>query len=176
MQKIVIVILLLIGLFIGFYSGNIYKTKNKKVSISKLKVKPTSVKNNKTKIMSKSIFVPSWGLIPENHDFSDYDELLYFGITPDYQGINKEDAGYLGIDKFMRLAGKKKKLITLRMLNDDINNSVLKDVNLQNKIIEQTLEIVEQYKADGIILDLEISGLYESRLRAQINDFVQIFY
>ncbi|OGK08452.1 hypothetical protein A2767_00815 [Candidatus Roizmanbacteria bacterium RIFCSPHIGHO2_01_FULL_35_10] len=176
MKKVAITSLLISGFFLGFYFGEINKYNRKIPEV--LRISPTQAKkqSNKVAVKSRSIFVPSWSLKSENKELSNYDELIYFGITPDYLGINKNETGYYGIPIFLKLAEGKKKLITLRMIDDDLNYFILGNKQLQKKIIQQTLEIVEQNKFDGVVLDLEISGLYSQDLTNQINNFAQLFY
>src|SRR3990172_3847705 len=176
MKKVAITSLLISGFLLGFYFGEINKYNRKIPEV--LRISPTQAKkqSNKVAVKSRSIFVPSWSLKSENKELSNYDELIYFGITPDYLGINKNETGYYGIPIFLKLAEGKKKLITLRMIDDDLNYFILGNKQLQKKIIQQTLEIVEQNKFDGVVLDLEISGLYSQDLTNQINNFAQLFY
>ena len=155
MKKVAITSLLISGFFLGFYFGEINKYNRKIPEV--LRISPTQAKkqSNKVAVKSRSIFVPSWSLKSENKELSNYDELIYFGITPDYLGINKNETGYYGIPIFLKLAEGKKKLITLRMIDDDLNYFILGNKQLQKKIIQQTLEIVEQNKFDGVVLDLD---------------------
>lgn len=176
MKKIVIILLFVIGGFLGFHIGNIYKKQNRTPEIKEKKLNPKKKQIKKVVISSKSIFIPYWSLDGETLDLSQYDEAIYFGISANYQGINKEEIGYRSLPAFTKVSAGKKKFITLRMIDDDVNNFILENKDIQKKIILETLEIVEQNSLDGIVLDLEISFNLNRDLTGQINDFVQQFY
>ncbi|OGK24305.1 hypothetical protein A2954_04795 [Candidatus Roizmanbacteria bacterium RIFCSPLOWO2_01_FULL_37_12] len=176
MKKIALILLLLFGGCLGYYLGRVHKKQSKAPELQEIKQRSKKVQGVKADIISKSVFIPYWSLDSENIDLSRYDYVIYFGIVPNYQGIDKKDSGFYGIPTFTKLAVGKKKFITLRMIDEEINNFILKNKDAQEKVILETLKILEQYQLDGIVLDLEISGLYNNELTAQINAFAQLFY
>lgn len=129
---------------------------------------------------SKSIFVPYWSLGESSLEVEEYDRLIYFGIAPSKEGINREDPGYAGLDTFIakssRLGPNIKKYLTIRMIDDDINFYVLENDSLQKKISEETRNILKQYSFDGLVLDLETSNILDSSITNKINIFVQKLY
>jgi spore germination protein YaaH len=127
---------------------------------------------------AQSLFVPYWTLKNEPIDTSGFDTLIYFGITPAEIGINTSEPGASNIERFRSsLADSTKtKLLTLRMLNNQNNLSILKDANKQQKLITQTLQIAKQNGFNGIVLDLEITAIPFDSLVQQINSFTQKLY
>lgn len=120
-----------------------------------------------------SIFVPYWSLSSRNPSFSEYDELIYFGITPTVKGIDTDEMGYKSLKRFIRMAGEKKKTsLTLRMLDSTVNLAVLKDKKLQEIIATETVDLAKEEGFDGIVLDLELTALPFSSTITQINSLV----
>ncbi len=160
-------------IFIVFFKNN----SNKKTSNKKEATKLKEVKNEITAIKSSTIFFPYWSLTSDKSKLKEYDNLIYFGIVPSTDGINKQEAGYYGVEDFLSLIPSgKKKLLTLRMMDDDANDFILNNSEIQKKIIQETLETVEQNSFDGVVLDLEFFSLFNTDLTVQINKFVQQFY
>lgn len=126
-------------------------------------------------ISGTAVFVPYWNIAGELAE-SSYDRLLYFGITPTVEGIDTEDLGYQNLPFFQEAAGDKKTLLTLRMINADINFSILDNTDSQKKIIKETLTTAKDYGFSGIVLDLELFSLFDEGIPRQITDFVQAFY
>lgn len=180
MKKPVIIILfalVVLGGLLVFFLGKNYLNRDNGGAVRVKQVTPAVKQNYNTAVTSTSIFIPYWSLSPDTRLVSEYDTVIYFGITPSYEGINKQDAGYGGINQFLSLVPPdKKKFLTLRMINDDVNRFVLENADAQEKIIQETWEIVEQNAFDGVVLDLEISTLFSKDVTAQINNFVQQFY
>lgn len=106
-----------------------------------------------------TLFVPYWTLsnkpLPEN-----YDTLVYFGITANESGIDTQEDGYKNLQKFFNfVAPHQKTLLTVRLLDQTTDEKVLHDTNLQQKILDQSLQIAKQYHFDGVVLDLEYKAL-----------------
>ncbi len=123
----------------------------------------------------KLLFVPYWSFDNEKIGSSGFDKLIYFGISVDKNGINKNDIGYLKVGEFSKLADEKKRFLTLRMLDSDINFSVLKNKSLQQKVINESLDIARNNSFNGIVLDFEISALPFDSVVKQVDDFVGLF-
>jgi len=184
MKKILLVffILSLVGLFFTAFKYFSIINRSKISSSNKLKnpsptvINPTAVSYWKQK-ETKSIFIPYWSLNGEEIGSAeaDYHRLIYFGISADQTGINKADAGYLNLKKFININSSKIS-ITLRMLDSETNFSILKNPEIQKKIIDETIDIAEKYKFSGIVLDLELFSLFNNEISIQINNFVQLFY
>lgn len=121
---------------------------------------------------SKKLFVPYWTLsgIKET-----YDALIYFGLSVDENGIDKDDPGYIKLSDFNNLSKNAKKLLTIRMLNNDINFKVLDNELLQKKIIDESISIALDNSFDGLVLDLEVNALPFESFMQKINKFVDVY-
>ncbi|MBI4084534.1 MAG: hypothetical protein HY431_01370 [Candidatus Levybacteria bacterium] len=129
---------------------------------------PTQKQKEKT-----SIFVPHWTVPTQNASFSDYDAVIYFGITPTKEGIDTDEVGYKNLKRFIRAVGEEQKTsLTLRMLDSTVNLAVLKDKKAQQNIAKQTIAVAKEEGFDGIILDLELTALPFSSTISQINSLV----
>jgi len=67
----------------------------------------------------------------------------------------------------------KQTLLTLQMENTDINSAILKDKNLQQKVIAQTISLAQQNGFSGVVLDLEMGGIPFDALVDEINSFTK---
>jgi hypothetical protein len=135
-----------------------------------------NVKGVNSRDVERSVFVPYWGL--KNGEIKDdYDDYLYFGLTPEGVGINKKEPGYMNLDDFLELVPEKSgKQLVLRMLNSDTTFPILKDAAKQSSLIRETISIARTNGFDGIVLDLEISAVPFDSLIAQVNQFTSRFY
>lgn len=132
--------------------------------------------------LSASIFVPYWllpsseALPPQNLD-AELDTLIYFGITPTETGINTSEPGYNHLGAFTSLpqANKHETLLTVRMINEDINRTIFESSTAQKKVIEDSLKTAKEYGFDGIVLDLEHSVLPTDEVVADISAFIENF-
>lgn len=123
-----------------------------------------------------SLFVPYWS-IPGSGSYGTFDQLLYFGISPDDKGKVKNDQGFLNLPEFITPSiDRKEKLLVLRMLNSKTNFTILKDQKIQDELISQTLAVVKKFGFSGVVLDLELSALPFESLIKQINEFNNRFY
>jgi spore germination protein YaaH len=110
-------------------------------------------------------------------DLNKYDRVIYFGVTANSGGINREEAGYKNIGVFAAQApAGKKKYLTVRMLDFDTNINILRNESLWPIVFKDTLDIAEDYHFNGIVLDLEMSGIVLVDVSGKINKFVQSFY
>lgn len=180
MKKIILVFALgLLFLFIYQNRKNLVVKKGNSIfpKILQAPIEENKKENNQSSVNKVSIFVPYWSLVTDSANLANYKRFIYFGVTPNNFGINKEEPGYKNLEKFIQVvpAGTEK-FITLRMTNQDFNLDLLENTKLQTKIIEETLDIVKKYKFNGIVLDLEINTIFNDKIKGQINDFVQQFY
>lgn len=178
MKKIAVLIgILLPLLFLLPYAFNSVKNKVKEDiaqpvhSTLSPTLSPTlSVRKNATE--RTSLFVPYWTLPKRAIDEENIDQLIYFGITPDKEGINTNDAGYINLSKFSRVANGADSLLTLRMLDSTTNLAILKDTKLAQQVISQTITTAKQNDFSGIVLDLELSALPFDSTITRINNFI----
>ena len=175
MKWLILLIFILSTGSVSFFLTKSYLEKNKK-QINVARNIPVNGEN-KVNISSKSIFVPYWSLEENSGDLAGYDTYIYFGVAAGWEGIDRQEAGFLALEKFNSLFSENKtKLLTLRMIDENINDAVLRNIESQEKIINETLKIVEQNNFDGLVLDLEISYTLNKETKGQINEFVQQFY
>jgi spore germination protein YaaH len=136
---------------------------------------PVSSPTPKPYVPKSAVFVPYWQLSSTN-DYSDYDDLYYFGITANSGGVNEQDEGYTSLKKFNQTVGSQNTYLTLRMLNTDENITVLRNKKIQEKIIKETLQIAKDNNFKGVVLDFEIGVLPFTNVVDNINSFVANFY
>lgn len=172
---LMVILVFFIGyFFINFNVGN-KDVINKSIKIEDAKLTKTNEKPFIGKI-TKSLFVPYWSL-ETNSNLNIYDRVIYFGISTNESGINKEEVGYKSLEKFSSLNFiNSKKYLTLRMINTEENLKILKNINSMNQIIKQTITIAKQNSFSGIVLDLEMSVLFGDDITSQINEFSDSFY
>jgi spore germination protein YaaH len=118
---------------------------------------------------SLSLFVPYWGLTDDKIESGKYDQIIYFGISPTQQDESQ-------LDNFNEIVPQNaKKLLALRMTNNQENFAILKDASVQQKVIQETINIAKKNNMQGIVLDLEISAIPFDSLVKQINSFDNTF-
>ncbi len=161
-------------------------------AVSLLKPKPNPAKNSQTTAAVKtypiqlgeprtSIFVPYWSLSESDAPFSSpgtinrpIDTAIYFSVSATTSGINTSNTGYVNLPEFIaRSANTPNTLLTISMVDDDVNNSVLESPAAQEKIISQAVTIAKNNEFDGIILDLEVGGFASKEVNTQILNFVK---
>lgn len=121
------------------------------------------------------LFVPYWTI--ENEQIpSNYDGFIYFGIVPTAMGIDFSGDGYQKLPMFFsKVSSKKEKLLAVQMINNTVNEQVLQDYTLQKKIIDQSVQIANEYGFDGIVLDFEFSALPFPSITDKITKFISRF-
>lgn len=125
----------------------------------------------------RALFVPYWTFGSDKIDSSGFNELIYFGVAADSNGIDQEDPGYAKIQDFMAASdSSQKRLLAIRMLDQDENSNVLKSPAAQKKIISESFELADQYGFDGVVLDLETSSLSFESVVENITNFNKAFY
>ncbi len=136
--------------------------------------KSTSMSQS-VEITSRSIFVPYWNV--ENLDSltGTYDRLIYFGISVNENGVNREDQGFTNIQTFIDETGGTPKLLAVRMLDTDANIAILEDSSASRTVIEDVALVAKEYGFDGIVLDLELSVIPFSNVKDQITTFTNDF-
>lgn len=174
-KKILIFLILLIILLIIVKINKKSSVYDKNTNLpAQLTIIPTSSEIKE----KKSIFIPYWTKFGDSTEFNNYDRLIYFGVSVNLNGINENEAGYTNLENFIETAkvAQKEKWLTVRMTDTDINLAILKNEKSWSKIILDTRDIVQKYKLDGIVLDLEIGTLNLNNIDKQISRFVQAFY
>lgn len=187
MKKIFFLIIFIVLIFFYWYFKNnqLFKDKTAKdekksliektvIPTRKIIITPTPTK--KIIKITKLIFVPYWSDF-EALDKS-FDRYFYFGIAVDSYGINKNETGYLKIQELVNRESFQSEnwWLTLRMIDDNLNEKILDNEKIQEKIIQETILISKEKGFKGIVLDLEISNIFNIDIKNKINDFVKKFY
>ena len=124
--------------------------------------------------VSKSIFVPYWALGQDNLSVVHYDNVYYFGVSADQNGIIQEDQGYKTLERH-NCPNSQECILVLRMLDQRTSLEILQSTKLQQTIITESLQLAQEHFFTGVALDLEISGFVQVDVKEQINIFVQLF-
>lgn len=122
-------------------------------------VKKDTPSNSVSSSQTTTLFVPYWTLsnksLPTN-----YDTLVYFGITTNGNGIDTEEDGYKNLHRFFNAVSlHQRTLLTIRLLDQNTDEKILHDKNFQQKVITDSLAVAKQYHFDGVVLDLEYKAL-----------------
>lgn len=129
-----------------------------------------------TSVSSKEsyIFIPYWA-VDNGIEDAPFNTLIYFGIDASVNGVNTSEDGYKKLHMFREFSGRKKTLLTVRMLDSEENSDILKNKKVQDKIISESTALAKQYGFSGIVLDLEMKGLPFDSLINRITDFNKSF-
>lgn len=176
MRKLIVILGIGIITFIFWILlGNSNVTPSRQVSPQPTKDLSRDNTQTKEPVTSKALFIPYWTVGKEKIESSGYDKLIYFGITPTEDGITT-DTGYKNIDTFNSIADEKtEKQLAVRMINSDLNSTILRNPSSQKKIITDSLRIAKQKNFSGIVFDFEISSLAFSSTTTEITIFTTAF-
>lgn len=120
--------------------------------------------------VTESVFVPYW---TSSELSGDYDEYIYFGIAVDEEGELIEDSGYQSLYSYMSTIPQKKRSLTLRMLDRDVNVAILKEPATWKALANTVLTQVNNSGGlNKVILDLEVGLLAFNISEQEITDFV----
>lgn len=123
---------------------------------------------------TKALFVPSWTVPHEQIDVSGIDSIIYFGITADETGIVHDD-GYTSLSDFTQVVQGKPIMLTVRMTNTSSNTVVMKDVELQKKIMQDAIAIAKLHNFSGILLDFEVKAVAFDSVTKNVTQFINDF-
>lgn len=131
------------------------------------------IENNPQKEESY-IFVPHW-TFSENLAIQKYSSIIYFGISINEFGIDRNEKGYEKLISFSDLAEDgKSKYLTLRIIGEDANNKFLENTSLQRKIAIESVEIAKEHQFKGIVVDFETSAFGFSSTEEKITKMYKI--
>lgn len=138
----------------------------------------TSENSNNTSEFShniiESVFVPYWG-IGDDLEESSYEEFYYFGITFDQDGDLSEDEGFRQLSKYKNSIGSRKSYLVIRLIDNNVNKKILENGLIQKKVISASVSEMKNWSFDGILLNLEMSGLGFDSTEKSITRFLQQF-
>lgn len=168
---VVVLLFLLVTVIVQAAKEKVGRDLRQPIAETELSPTPTIAVDPNQKITT-SVYVPYWAL-DDTENTTLYDQYIYFGITPNRQGIAQEE-GFSRVNKFNNLVpGGKERLLALRMVDSEVNADILKDVKVQERIITQTIAYAKKNDFDGIVLDLEMSAIPFDSLITQINEFTK---
>lgn len=125
-------------------------------------------KENNPQKEESYIFVPHW-TFSENLVTQKYSSIIYFGISINELGIDRNEKGYEKLISFSDLVEDgKSRYLTLRIIGDDADNDFLENINLQKKIGAEAAELSKEYKFDGVVVDFETSAFGFSSTEGRI--------
>lgn len=134
---------------------------------------PALLKNQKETV---SLFIPYWEVSDKPIDSTNYSRLIYFGIVPSKNGIDKTGDGYKKLPQFLAQATPgKEKFLSVQMINTPLNSKVLEDTQLGDGIITESLALAKKNGFNGIVLDFEYSALPFPSVTNGINNFTSRF-
>jgi len=176
-------VVLLLGILAVFITKKdiIFKKTTKPVTTSTVSISPSpkstrSVDKSVLVKESKSVFVPYWVLSGNDLLLDKYDRVFYFGVTATSRGLNTGEVGYRNLPLFVTQTEGRVTYLTLRLLDDDANVTILKNPLIQDAIIKQTLSLAKENGFTGLVLDLEMKPTLDDKLSSKINGFVHKFY
>jgi len=174
-MKVFVALLLILSIFVSFA---VYKLTDQKSPLdvsSPSAVSPNPAKESNTLLSQKIfVFIPYWTFTDSLTGIEEYDQLIYFGVSADENGINTQDEGYTKLATFAKIAPTdKERILTIRMLNSTTNATVIKDSILQDKIIQEAVVVAQKYHFDGILLDFEMNALPLEKVIQRISTFYE---
>ncbi|HRN96487.1 MAG TPA: glycosyl hydrolase family 18 protein [Candidatus Levybacteria bacterium] len=151
-----LLIIIVIGIFVFLNRQNIPRPavlSDRNVQSDSQKVTPKSIE------AVESVFVTYWTLNSES-SLEGYNSAYYFGVEANEQGINKDEIGFSRINAFLEKTKHiPNRFLVVRMVDKEVNSEVLKDVQAQKRIADESVAIANEYGFDGIVLDFEISSI-----------------
>lgn len=168
------------GFIVAIVAYVLYSIGGKSVIIPTPRVnQPQSVPQVNSQKTQKLIFVPYWQMTNPDEvraGVESYDRIVYFGVSATEEGVDKSEPGYVNLDIFSEIVGGKKAYLTLRMINPDINASVLENERSWPYIMQDTIDIASTYGFEGVVLDLEYVSIFNhDTVQAQITRFMKQF-
>ncbi|OGK13766.1 hypothetical protein A3A93_05495 [Candidatus Roizmanbacteria bacterium RIFCSPLOWO2_01_FULL_38_12] len=174
MRKVILIgIILLTGFLIFGYFRVRSDLLEDKQSINEQTSTQQAQKNNPSIDTRESIFVPYWSVNDLNSEkLVQYEKVIYFGVSAKGEGIDREESGFIALPGFVQFTQGQDTYLTLRMLDTESNLKILEDPDLQEKIIADLIDITDQNRFDGVVLDLELSVLPFGDVKENISMFV----
>jgi spore germination protein len=131
-----------------------------------------------------SIFVPYWKIsnlkntdvLPDFIKHKNLRHVIYFGVTPLENGaLDQLEPGYTNVATFAQKTSgwQASKLLTIRMMNEDITEAILADPVKQEKLTFEAIELAKHYSFNGILFDIEHSVLATKDTIDAITSFLQ---
>ncbi len=180
MKKLLLLVIILLGVgFVAIQNINSQAENNSKESTQEnIQIKQnkeiSSEKSQLISDVSKSVFVPYWN-IDDTENLAEYDSVIYFGISVNENGVNREDQGFANLQKFVDSTNDSKQYLTVRMLNTETNLAILESNEAQKQVIADVISVANEYGFEGVVLDLELSVIPFSNVKDNISLFISLF-
>lgn len=113
------------------------------------------------------LFVPYWTFANEIN--SEDKDLIYFGVSIDENGIDRDEPGYSLLPNFLDQAGDSNKYLTLRIIGNDALK-IIDNINLQKQIGRETAELAKDNGFKGVVVDFETSAFGFSSTEGKITE------
>ncbi|HEV2339625.1 MAG TPA: glycosyl hydrolase family 18 protein [Patescibacteria group bacterium] len=128
-----------------------------------------------TALQPSGLFVPYWTLNGKTLP-NQYNPIIYFGITATVNGIDITEDGYKNLHVFLHTVPTgATKLLTVRLLTQDINETLLHKRALQQTIISQAIQTAQANGFTGIVVDFEYNALAFPDVVATVSSFIKNF-
>lgn len=125
--------------------------------------------------ISQSLFIPYWSTNLSETDMK-YDSYYYFGIAPTAVGEIENEVGLQNmpmIVESLKSKAKSQKKLVIRMLDNEINESILTSQRVQGTLADELLSILNKNSFSGIVLDIEVPFTLQATKKGQITNLVQ---
>lgn len=173
-MKVLFALLLIGGIFVSFA---IFRPTTQTLNIQSPQAKQvkSTGEAQQQQVTSRSfIFVPYWTFQNSLENTQKFDQVIYFGVTADIKGIDTTDPGFAKVATFPRLVPPSaEKILAIRMLNSVTNADVIKDLEVQNNIIQQAGDLAVENNYDGVLLDFEMNAIPFQKVIDRITAFYE---
>lgn len=153
-MKKIAVFFVFVALFLGWLFFNKDKNIFEENGINSVINNTSSQKQNSKNF----IFVPYWSFSDNLSDISIDDNLFYFGISINDDGIDKNDEGFKKLGEFSRLAVGDKRYLVVRIFREDNSGKILNDAEFQSKVAREISTLAKEYGFYGVVIDYETSA------------------
>lgn len=124
-------------------------------------------------IEKEAVFVPYWASFKQKDNrLNSQDRLIYFGISIDQNGLNRQDLGLRRLNKFKKISRGKRQWLVLRMTNDKTSQKILENRKSWPKIDSQAVDFTKANNFQGLVLDLEPKGIAFEKTVTTTRDFI----
>lgn len=172
MKALLIVLTVIIG---SFLLWNYAKPEEVKKTIETIQETVSTPKVIPQTIKKQYEFIPYWTFTRNITTDSEY-SLIYFGISVDEEGINRDEDGFKKLRSFIDYTpNAKERILAVRMTDKVINAKILKEVSLQEKIASDAVKLAQEYSFEGVLLDYETSAFGFDSTTNNITAFFKLF-
>lgn len=177
-MKHILVFLTLLFIFI-FFIAHVFtfshQTPTKIHATSTNAIIPSATPTIPIGALTTTLFVPYWTMNGKTFPAT-YDQIAYFGITANTEGIDTTEEGYRDLPQFLRLISPQTKtLLVVRLITPEVNDKILSDASLQQNIVQQSIDLARKDGFSGIVLDFEYNALAFDSVTKSISALSQNF-